>query len=52
MSLIIKDVEKQYKIMATGTLINALNGVSITIPTGKTLGIVGESRSAIAIMTR
>ena len=52
MSLIIEDVEKQYKIMATGTLINALNGVSITIPTGKTLGIVGESGCGKSTLAR
>jgi oligopeptide/dipeptide ABC transporter ATP-binding protein len=52
MSLIIEGVEKQYKITATGTTINALNGVSITVPQGKTLGIVGESGCGKSTLAR
>lgn len=52
MSLIIEDVEKQYKILATGTLINALNGVSISLENGQTLGIVGESGCGKSTLAR
>ena len=43
MSLELKDVEKRYLNRASGTIINALNGVSIRVEVGQTLGIVGES---------
>ena len=43
MSLDIINVEKRYLNRASGTTINALNGVSIKVEVGQTLGIVGES---------
>ncbi|MDP1720638.1 MAG: ATP-binding cassette domain-containing protein [Candidatus Nanopelagicaceae bacterium] len=52
MSLNIEKVEKQYKILATGTLINALNGVSISLENGQTLGIVGESGCGKSTLAR
>ena len=42
MSLEITKVAKRYKIRATGAEINALNGISLSLAEGKTLGIVGE----------
>ncbi len=52
MSLNIENVEKQYKILATGTLINALNGVTISLENGQTLGIVGESGCGKSTLAR
>lgn len=52
MSLLIENVEKQYKIRATGTQINALNGVTITLKRGATLGIVGESGCGKSTLAR
>lgn len=52
MSLSIENVEKRYKIKATGTTINALNGVSIDLPRGSTLGIVGESGCGKSTLAR
>jgi len=52
MSLEIKNVEKLYKIVATQTVIHALNGVNLTLPNGKTLGIVGESGCGKSTLAR
>ena len=52
MTLNIENVEKQYKILATGTLINALNGISISLEEGQTLGIVGESGCGKSTLAR
>ena len=52
MSLVIENVEKQYKIRATGTQINALNGVTVTLKRGATLGIVGESGCGKSTLAR
>jgi len=52
MSLEIANIEKIYKIVSTQTVINALNGVNITLPTGKTLGIVGESGCGKSTLAR
>ena len=52
MSLKIADVRKQYKIQATGSLINALNGISVTVEKGQTLGIVGESGCGKSTLAR
>lgn len=51
-SLEIKNVEKQYKIVSTNTIIHALNGVDISLPSGKTLGIVGESGCGKSTLAR
>jgi len=52
MSLEIEHVEKLYKIVSTQTVIHALNGVDISLPTGKTLGIVGESGCGKSTLAR
>ncbi len=52
MNLEIKNVEKLYKIVSTQTIIHALNGVDITLPRGKTLGIVGESGCGKSTLAR
>ena len=52
MSLEIKDVEKLYKIVSTDTVIHALNGIDISLPAGKTLGIVGESGCGKSTLAR
>jgi oligopeptide/dipeptide ABC transporter ATP-binding protein len=52
MTLEIANVEKQYKILATGTVINALNGISVTLRKGGTLGIVGESGCGKSTLAR
>lgn len=52
MSLEIKNVEKLYKIVATDTIIHALNGIDISLPAGKTLGIVGESGCGKSTLAR
>lgn len=52
MNLEIKNVEKLYKIVSTQTVIHALNGVDITLPRGKTLGIVGESGCGKSTLAR
>lgn len=52
MSLEIHKVEKLYKIVATDTTIHALNGIDISLPMGKTLGIVGESGCGKSTLAR
>ena len=52
MSLLIENVEKQYKIRTTGAQINALNGVTITLKRGATLGIVGDSGCGKSTLAR
>lgn len=52
MSLLIENVEKQYKIRTSATLVHALNGVSITLKRGATLGIVGESGCGKSTLAR
>ena len=52
MSLFIENVEKQYKIRTSATLVHALNGVSITLKKGATLGIVGESGCGKSTLAR
>lgn len=52
MSLELKDVEKRYLNRASGTIINALNGVSIRVEVGQTLGIVGESGCGKSTLAR
>jgi oligopeptide/dipeptide ABC transporter ATP-binding protein len=52
MSLDLAGAIKRYKIRATGTEINALNGISLSLPEGKTLGIVGESGCGKSTLAR
>jgi ABC-type glutathione transport system ATPase component len=52
MSLDLAGATKRYKIRATGTEINALNGISLSLPEGKTLGIVGESGCGKSTLAR
>jgi oligopeptide/dipeptide ABC transporter ATP-binding protein len=51
-NLEIKSVEKLYKIVSTQSVIHALNGVELTLPAGKTLGIVGESGCGKSTLAR
>ena len=52
MSLLIENVEKQYKIRTSATMVHALNGISITLKKGATLGIVGESGCGKSTLAR
>lgn len=52
MTLTINDVTKKYSIKARKTVVNALNGVSVVVEKGKTLGIVGESGCGKSTLAR
>lgn len=52
MSLKIENVGKQYKVRASKASINALNGVSVDLQVGQTLGIVGESGCGKSTLAR
>lgn len=52
MNLEIKSVEKEYEIASASKTIHALNGVSLKIEEGKTLGIVGESGCGKSTLAR
>ena len=52
MTLKIDNVGKQYKVRASKTSINALNGVSVDLQVGQTLGIVGESGCGKSTLAR
>jgi len=52
MSLKIDNVGKQYKVRASKASINALNGVSVELQVGQTLGIVGESGCGKSTLAR
>jgi oligopeptide/dipeptide ABC transporter ATP-binding protein len=52
MSLKIDNVGKQYKVRASKASINALNGVSVDLQVGQTLGIVGESGCGKSTLAR
>ena len=43
MTLVIDNVIKKYPIRQSKSVVNALNGISLNISKGQTLGIVGES---------
>jgi oligopeptide/dipeptide ABC transporter ATP-binding protein len=52
MTLKIDNVGKQYKVRASKASINALNGVSVNLQVGQTLGIVGESGCGKSTLAR
>ena len=52
MTLKIDNVGKQYKVRASKASINALNGVSVDLQVGQTLGIVGESGCGKSTLAR
>lgn len=52
MTLTIQDVTKKYSIKARKSIVNALNGVTVTVERGKTLGIVGESGCGKSTLAR
>jgi len=52
MTLKIDNVGKQYKVRASKSSINALNGVSVDLQVGQTLGIVGESGCGKSTLAR
>jgi oligopeptide/dipeptide ABC transporter ATP-binding protein len=52
MTLKIDNVGKQYKVRASKASINALNGVTVDLQVGQTLGIVGESGCGKSTLAR
>jgi oligopeptide/dipeptide ABC transporter ATP-binding protein len=52
MTLTIKGVTKKYRIRSQRSIINALNGIDISVARGKTLGIVGESGCGKSTLAR
>jgi len=52
MTLKVDNVGKQYKVRASKASINALNGVSVDLQVGQTLGIVGESGCGKSTLAR
>ena len=52
MSLEILEVEKSYAVRGSKSSIHALNGVSVQLPLGQTLGIVGESGCGKSTLAR
>ena len=52
MSLIIENVVKRYRVRAKKSTVNALNGISLRVEPGKTLGIVGESGCGKSTLAR
>lgn len=52
MSLQILEVEKSYAVRGSKSSIHALNGVSVQLPLGQTLGIVGESGCGKSTLAR
>ena len=52
MTLVIDNVFKKYPIRQSKTVVNALNGISLNISKGQTLGIVGESGCGKSTLAR
>lgn len=52
MSLKIESVAKRYRVRAKKSTVSALNGISLTVERGKTLGIVGESGCGKSTLAR
>lgn len=52
MTLTIQDVTKKYSIRARKSIVNALNGITVSVEKGKTLGIVGESGCGKSTLAR
>lgn len=52
MSLSINNVTKRYRIRARKSVVNALNGITLSVEKGRTLGIVGESGCGKSTLAR